>query len=123
MGIDEADGDRAILPYNFVTQTLGLKDLLSGQLFCIQVNRARFGAHVKAYGRRPDFLDKSLGQNVLASVLLHMIESGWPVNPSFYALGLQTVGQQVNHCPILVTYSDVLNWDAIDVTDIMPLPA
>ena len=70
----EADGDRPILKDNFIGAPLGLAKLLRLQR-AGNIDGARFRAQMKTDGRRVEHFNQHRRQQMLAGVLLHVIEA------------------------------------------------
>jgi hypothetical protein len=69
-----------VIGHNLVGQLLGRAYLFNGQVGAIQVNRHALPAQVEADRFRLGHADEGLGEDVLAGVLLHVVEAARPVN-------------------------------------------
>jgi hypothetical protein len=96
----EPDADVAVLPDDAIRRGLGFGDGV-GWKIPIQIDRGRVRAQVEAGGHRPEPRGTDRRQDVLAGVLLHVIESAKPVDlPDDAVTGRERRRRHVNDRPL-----------------------
>ncbi len=72
----------------------------------MQVNRAGSSAEVEGHCFGVTLRDECLRQDVLASVLLHVVEAARPIHDAGHLAGRRGPLQHVPHQPVLDLYAD-----------------
>ncbi len=77
---DDAVADGQVALHHLVGQPLGVSQLLVGQVGLIQVDGQAMVTQAPGHGQRAGRHDESLGEDVLAAVVLHVIPAPRPVD-------------------------------------------
>ena len=120
-GVHEASRQGVIVGDDPVGQQLGGGQLVGGDVGAVEVNGAGLGAQVEADGFGGEGADAGLGEDVLAGVLLHVVEAAGPVQAPVDFTGGQFGGQQVERA--FVGRLDVQDGDVVEVAEVAGLAA
>ena len=81
---DGVDEEGAVFGDEVVDDALDAGEVVGGEGVAVDVDGGEFGAEVEGYGVGAEAMDQGGGEQVLAGVLLHVIEAAGPVDESFH---------------------------------------
>ncbi len=117
----KTDRDRAILEHDLVGAPLSLAKLLGRECGYVQVDRRRLAAQVEADRLGAEQGDEHGREQVLAAVLLHVVESPGPVDEALDFIHGHRRGQAVTD--LLALVDDVDHGNALNPARVVRLSA
>ena len=120
-GVLKANGHGPVLVDDFVGAALGFENGAGVDGGAFDVDGRAFRAEVKADGSKSEQLFEDGGEEVLAGVLLHVVEAAVPVDGAIDGAGVERRGEAVRDAVVLV--DDVEDRDAADRAGVERLAA
>lgn len=115
-------GDRYVLEYQLVDTSLGLCEILIGHIGTIEVDRALLLTEVEPDRSSPVQIYEYAREEVLAGMLLHVIEPPLPIDMSLdFRTDLDHSGDEVTHPPPVLAHRE--NLFAAEVSPVIRLTA
>src|SRR5271170_2612443 len=118
----EAHGDDAILEDQFIRAALSFVQVSRNDRGRIEVDCADFAAKMERHRLKPEQLDKNGGEQMLAGMLLHVIEPARPVDLAAHR-AVRHGGGGVMHYAVIFRICDLDYRDSRERPEIVRLPS